>query len=211
MMHPRGRAFNGWDFAILAASVILGVCLVAVNDREYMMIYGVQPSRVSQATRLPDWIKERKGEAIRLVHGGTALLAAFGLGLAVVVLRPRGFTRHSVAYGPGAIAAILTATLFLVFAIRWELLTAIEPPSPPGLNPPDPSTFPLGFYLGSYAFWTQLRPHVTWLILGAWITLFAAGRWRRPVDGADHMGRWLGAGWLVLGLGQAAIYVIAWY
>ncbi len=211
MIHPRGRACDRWDLAILAAFVILGVCLAAVTDREYMMTHGRGAARVTKATRLPPWIKKRRQDAIRLVEGGSALLAAWGLGLAVVVLRPRAGLGRPGAYGPGAIAAILTGAFFLAFAIRWELLMAIEPPSPPGRSPPDPSSFPLGVYLGLYAFLTQLRPQVTWLILGAWTTLFATGRWRRPVDGADRLGRWLGAGWLILGLGQAAIYVIAWY
>lgn len=115
---------------IRVAFVILGACLVVATDREYMMTHGAETARVSDATRLPRWVKERRDEAIRVVNGGAALLAGCGLGLAAVVLRPRGRPRRSVAYGPGAIVAILIGAFILAFEIRWGIRMAIQPPDP---------------------------------------------------------------------------------
>jgi hypothetical protein len=211
MIHRRGRAFDRWDFPILAAFAILGVCLAVATDREYMLTFGQQKSRMTQATRLPDWVKERRQDAIRVVGGVSALLAGLSVGLAVVVLRHRAGLGCPSPFGAGEIAAIIAGLFTLVFAIDRCILMGIEPPSPNGgsLSPPD--SFPLGLFVDFHHIWSWLRPQVTWMLLGAWGTLYATGRWRRPVDGADRLGRWLGVGWLMLILGQAAIFVIAWY
>jgi hypothetical protein len=211
MTYRHGRALDRWDLPILAAFAILGVCLAVATDREYMLTFGRQRSRATQATRLPDWVKEQRHHAIRVVSGVSALLAGLSVGLAVVVLRPRTGRGCPRPFGAGATAAIIAGLFTLVFAIHRCILLVIDPPSPNGGSPPPPDSFPLGMFVGFYDVWNLLRPQVTWMLLGAWGTLYATGRWRRPVDGADRLGRWLGAGWLMLILGQAAIFVIAWY
>jgi hypothetical protein len=211
MIHSRGRPLRSLDLAILAAFAIVGVLLAVATDREYMVTIGGQRSRASQATRLPDWVKERRHEAIRVLSGVTALLAGLGVGLAVVVLRPREGLGCPGPFGPGAIAAIISGSFALVFAIHWGILLAIEPPSPYGGSPSPPDSFPLGVFVDFYSIWEQLRPRVPWMLFAAWGTLYATGRWRLPVDGTDRLGRWLGVGWLMLILGQAAVFVIAWY
>jgi hypothetical protein len=132
------------------------------------------------------------------------MLTALGLGLAAIVLRPRAGAGCPGPFPPGAIAAIMTGGLAVILAIRWGLERAAFPLYP--------SVSPIsGSAHDFYATWSDTRGPLTWMILGAWCTLFATGRWRRSLDAADRMGRWLAAGWFILILGQAAIFVIAWY
>jgi len=198
------REFRRSDLAILGVSAVFGVWLCIATDREYAAGFGRSRSRVSEATRLPDWIKERRHDAIRAVHAGIAFLTAIGLGLALVVSRPVSPTRCPGPFAPGAIAAILTGGFALALATGWILLRAI-----PGMTSVRASSpiLPGDFY----STWRDGRPLVSWMIVGAWSTLLATGRWRRPVDTADRLGRWLGVGWLVLIIGQAAIFVIVWF
>jgi hypothetical protein len=195
---------------ILAAFAILGVFLAVATDREYTMTFGRQPAVASASTSLPGWVKERRHDAIRAVRVGVAVLAALSLGLTVVVLRPRAGAGRPGPFGPGAIAAILTGFLTLASAIGWGVILAIEPRSPYG-GLPQGVSLPLGIFIDFYTIWGRLQPQAAWMILGAWSTLLATGRWRRAVDGADRLGRWLAIGWLILALGQAAIIFIAWY
>ncbi len=145
MIHRRGRAFDRWDFLILTMFAILGVCLAVATDREYMLTFGQQKSRMTQASRLPDWVKERRQDAIRVVGGVSALLAGWGVGLAWVVLRHRAGRGCPGSFGAGEMAAIIAGLFTLVFAIQRCILMSIEPPSPNGgslsparLVPPGP-------------------------------------------------------------------------
>src|SRR5262249_26558778 len=94
------------------------------HDREYAAGFGRSRARVSEATRLPDWIKERRHDVIRVVHAGSAFLTVIGLGLVMVVSRPVSPTRCPGPFAPGAIAAILTGGFALALATGWILLRA---------------------------------------------------------------------------------------
>ena len=115
------QALRWLDFAILAAFIVLAAWLCLATDREYMAGPGRSPARNGDTTRLPDWLKERRHDAIRVVHGGAALLTALGLGLAVVVLRPRSGAGCPGPFPPGAIAAIITGGLGVIMAIGWGI------------------------------------------------------------------------------------------
>lgn len=212
MLHFRHRALQRADLGILAASAILAAWLCIVTEREYMPTYGRQPSwHRDGPTWLPPWLKERRQDAIRLVQGSTAILSASGLGLAVIVLRPRAGRGFALPLSPGAIASVLTGGCLLVQGVAWGLRVAMDPPSPPsGILIPSSGPFALGFFFNLYEFWRSVRHEVTWMILGAWCALAATGRWRHPVDAVDRLGRWLAVGWFILIAGQAAIFVIAW-
>jgi hypothetical protein len=211
MTRLRGRPLRWWDLVILTAFAVLGVYLAVATDIEYTMTCGGQQAFQSyRFTSLPVWVKERRHDAIRAERVGVAFLAALSVGLAVVVLRPHADARRPGAFGPGAIAAILTGFFTLASAIGWGVSLAIEPRSPYG-GLPQGVSLPLGIFIDFYTTWGRLQPQAAWMILGAWSTLLATGRWRRAVDGADRLGRWLAVGWLILGLGQAAIIFIAWY
>jgi hypothetical protein len=67
---------------------------------------------------------------------------------------------------------------------------------------------PLGFHFDFAKHWHFLRPQITWCILGAWLSIAAARRWRRPIDALDRLGRWLGAGWLALMLWSGVVGVL---
>jgi hypothetical protein len=113
-------------------------------------------------------------------------------------------------FGPGSTAAILTLFLALASAICWGVALALRPrPLSWPLNPGE--HLPCGIFVDFYSFWIRARPRITWTILGAWITLVATGRRRRPIDAADRLGLWIGGGWIVLGVWQGVIYIIVWY
>src|SRR5262249_8385295 len=125
MLHFRARAIGRLDLAILTAFAALAVFVAVATDREYMSRFGRQPARASKATRLPDWLKERRHDAIRPVHGASAILTTMGRGLAVIVLRRRTGAGCPGPFGPGAIAAILTGCVALDLAIRWGFPLAV--------------------------------------------------------------------------------------
>ena len=206
MPHPHTRPFTRVDAAALALAVLLGAALAVATDREYMILHGRRPARASAFTRLPGWVKERRHDAIRVLHAAVAFLTGLGLGVAVVTARPRGGGFRRSRLGAGHVAALLTAVLALAFAVRGGLDLVITPPNPraPARLAP-PGVFSL------YTAWYELRRQITWAILGAWLVLAATGRWRRPIDAADRLGRVLGLGWLVLLLWQGVVFVIAWY
>ncbi len=207
MRRYRARRLGLLDLAILVVSLVLAVWLCLATDREYMAGFGAHPAYVEitgAVTKLPTWIKERQHDAIRSLHSGVAMLTALGLGLAVVVLRPRRRMICPGPFPPGDIAAIATGGLAVILAIRWILKAngfLFDPLASPMSAAGD-------FF---YIMWREAREPVTWTILGAWFTLLATGRWTRPLDAIDCMGRWLAIGWFLLILGQAAVTFIAFW
>jgi hypothetical protein len=166
---PQARELRRSDLAILGVSALFGVWLCIATDREYAAGFGRSRARVSEATRLPDWIKERRRDAIRVAHAGCAFLTAIGLGLVMVVSRPVSPTRCPGPFAPGTIAAILTGGFALALATGWILLRAI-----PGMTNVRASS-PI-LLRDFYSTWRDGRAIVSWIIVGAWSTLLATGR-----------------------------------
>jgi hypothetical protein len=210
MAYCRVRPFRRVDLLILIASAVAGVGLAIATDREYVVTARHGKTRVSQATRLPDWIKLRRHDALRIENVASSIVTGLGVGVALVALRPRSRMWRLRPLGPGSTAALLTFFLALASAICWGVALKLTPRSPSWpLHPGE--HLPCGVFVDFDSFWTRARPRITWTILGAWIALVATGRWRRRVDAADRLGLWIGGGWIVLGFWQAVIYIIVWY
>jgi hypothetical protein len=204
------RPFTRWDVAIVAASALLGAAMACVTDLEYLASHGASTARMSGFRRLPGWIGDRRHDAIRVNHDGAALLSGLSLGLAAATFRPRRGDRNPGRrrLAPGHVASAVSATTVLAIALhQWAAMGFL-----PGWGARPPSAFPgVVPAIGFYSLWQNWRPVITWAVLGAWSGLIVAGRWGRPVDMADRLGRWLGYGWLALIAVQGAVYVIAWF
>ncbi len=208
MARPAPRPFNRWDVAIVAASALLGSAMACVTDLEYLKTHGAGTARMAGFRRLPGWLGDRRHDAIRFNHGGAALLSGLSPGVAAATFRPRRGFQGRRRLGPGHIASAVSAMVVLAIALHWWASVAFFP----GNFSMPPSAFPgVVPAVGFYSLWQHWRPAISWAVLGAWSGLIVAGRWRRPVDMADRLGRWLGWGWIALIAMQGAVYVIAWF
>lgn len=206
---PARRSLGRGTLLSLGVGIALGLALAVVTDREFMITYGYRFEADREPSRLPVWLQEWGLAAVRLQRGGTALLAGLGLGAAVPTLRVAGRRIRPARLGPGHVAVLITAFFFLMFTVRWAIALWIGLPGSMLVHPiRRGGIMPLGFYFDFTKYWYFLRPQITWCILGAWLSVAAARRWRRPIDALDRLGRWLGAGWLALMLWSGVVGVL---
>ncbi len=105
---------------------------------------------------------------------------------------------------------MMTGGFTIVSIACWSLSLTMQQHLPPPTVMAG-ARFPLGFYADFYTMWQDLRVSATWMTLGAWTTLLVTGRWRKASGSIDRLGLCLGAGWLLLGIVQGVIFVIAWF
>jgi hypothetical protein len=212
MARPRARPFRWIDVVLLAVFVALGVNLAVETEWEYVSRNAYGLKSVNRIPRVPGWLIELKVNAARIIRPGVAILAGLGVGLTVVTLRPRHREVRGGGMAPGHVASVLSGCFTLAsvacWFLQWGLSVLASSQLPPSPTPP----YTFGLFSSFLVRWEGLlNPQIPWMILGAWGTLAATGRWRRPVDAGDRLGRWLGAGWLVIALCQGVLHVIAWW
>lgn len=121
----------------------------------------------------------------RLLMTGMMLLANFlaPLSFAIVAIRlrrPRPPFRR-LARQPGFAACLAASAACVVVAILLGILRVTSPKD------------------DAVGFWMMASYFIPFAVLGAWVTLAAAGRWRRPAPGGvERLGWLIGWAWLAI-------------
>ena len=133
------------------------------------------------------------GVAVSL-HACTWLVpfaAAWSLLLPILRARPPRPPWRRVWRQPGMLACLAAGLGLLWGAAAYAAVSAIAWALPPRPLPP-------------YHWLQHFLAHGLFVYVGvavavAWVSLLVSGRWRRPADALDRLGRVVGATWLIIG------------
>ena len=190
MPRASARRLSITDLALLVLVAAACVVVAHATDREFADIQ--YPFEARPWSRWPPWVVRGIKGAVRIQVVSQDCLTMICVGLAGITYRSSrlGPARP----GPGQVAVLLATFLAVIAIVSRALFDWLDPLTPlmPGWGRSTYDGPPIVLYL----FWTGLLPNVGWSVLAAWGTLAATGGWRRSRDWTEHLGRWLGWGWV---------------